>query len=278
MARRAIAVVSCVVALVAAGACGKGEGSGGDTHGARVEHFHLASRAVGRRLRETLVVPGGASGRERRPLLVFLHGRGGDEDSQLDDAMFAALRRLGARAPVIVFPNGGEGSYWHDRRQGRWGTYVLSEVIPEALRRSHGDPRRVAVGGISMGGFGAYDLARLDLRRFCAVGGHSPALWTDAGQTAPGAFDDAEDFSRHDVIGALRGNPGAFGSARVWLDAGVDDPFDPGDRAFVAALGPGARGVTVHRFPGAHTHDYWASHWGDYLSFYAAALATCGRG
>jgi S-formylglutathione hydrolase FrmB len=49
-----------------------------------------------------------------------------------------------------------------------------------------------------VGGFGAYDLARLNPGRFCAVGGHSPALWRSGGETAPGAVDDAEDFARHD--------------------------------------------------------------------------------
>jgi S-formylglutathione hydrolase FrmB len=49
-------------------------------------------------------------------------------------------------------------------------------VIPQVTRRFGTDRRRVAIGGISMGGFGAYDLARLNPGRFCAVGGHSPAL------------------------------------------------------------------------------------------------------
>lgn len=39
---------------------------------------------------------------------------------------------------------------------------------------------------------GDHDLAMLHPGRFCAVGGHSPALWFDGGETAPGAFDSAE--------------------------------------------------------------------------------------
>ena len=50
-----------------------------------------------------------------------------------------------------------------------------------------------------MGGFGALDLARHDPSRFCAVGGHSAAVWTTAGATARGAFDDAEDVARHGI-------------------------------------------------------------------------------
>ena len=46
-----------------------------------------------------------------------------------------------------------------------------------------------------MGGFGALDLALEHPGRFCAVGGHSAALWQRAGATAPGAFDNANDFN-----------------------------------------------------------------------------------
>jgi S-formylglutathione hydrolase FrmB len=54
-------------------------------------------------------------------------------------------------------------------------------VIPEVVKRFGADGRRVAIGGISMGGFGAYDIARLNPGRFCAVAGHSPALWRTGG-------------------------------------------------------------------------------------------------
>jgi hypothetical protein len=105
--------------------------------------------------------------------------------------------------------------------------------------------------------------------RFCAAGGHSPALWRSAGETAPGAFDDAADFGRHDVIAAARA--GAFAGLPVWIDAGSADPFRPGDRAFDAAV----RGASLRTWPGGHDGTYWNAHWGDYLRFYARALGRC---
>jgi S-formylglutathione hydrolase FrmB len=198
-----------------------------------------------------------------------------NEDSSLSNPMFAALSRLGGRAPDIVFPDGGDHSYWHDRHNAAWGKYVIDEVIPEALRRLGADPRRIAIGGISMGGFGAFDLARLYPRRFCAVGAHSPAIWTSASQTAPGAFDNAADFGRHDIVHAARRDARAWAGKALWLDAGTSDPFDPGDRAFVAALHSGGVGITVHRWPGGHTGAYWRGHWANYLGFYARALESC---
>jgi S-formylglutathione hydrolase FrmB len=247
---------------------------GVDRRGARVETLEIDSRAVGEALPTTVVVPAGGA---NRSLLVFLHGRGGDERSELDDAFFSALADLGRRAPIVALPYGGESSYWHDRDDGRWGTYVVSEVIPRVARRFGVDPERVAIGGISMGGFGAYDIARLNPGRFCAVGGHSPAIWRTSGETASGAFDDAEDFARHDLIGAATSNPDAFGGARLWLDSGDEDPFRPGIDALAQALRAGGARVRARTAPGGHDDDYWDAQWPRYATFYGAALARCGR-
>jgi S-formylglutathione hydrolase FrmB len=248
-----------------------------DKRGAQVEHLAIDSKAVGERLSVSVVTPPGDDDRNR-PLLVFLHGRGGDEDASLDDELFKALADLGRRAPVIAFPYGGDHSYWHDRADGGWGQYVIGEVIPQVARRFQTDSNRVAIGGISMGGFGAYDLARLHPGRFCAVGGHSPALWESADQTADGAFDDADDFARHDVIAAGRTQPAAFTAQPVWLDAGEDDPFRPGDEAFVSALDAAGAPLTARtNWSGGHDESYWNSHWDEYLRFYADALRDCER-
>jgi S-formylglutathione hydrolase FrmB len=153
----------------------------------------------------------------------------------------------------------------------------MDEVIPQVARRFDASSDRVALGGISMGGFGAYDLARLHPGRFCAVGGHSPALWESAHQTAEGAFDDAEDFARHDVIAAARTVTAAFTSAPIWLDAGDEDPFRAADEAFVSALRAAGAPLTEKTWSGSHEGSYWNSHWTAYLRFYARALRACGR-
>jgi S-formylglutathione hydrolase FrmB len=250
---------------------------GVDKRGARVEHITIKSKAVGRRLGVSVVMPKGASPEDSRGLLVFLHGRGEDESTFLVNEMFSALARLGRRAPIVAFPYGGDHSYWHDRAGGAWGRYVTGEVIPAVVRRFRANANRVAIGGISMGGFGAFDLARLHPGRFCAVGGHSPALWESAGLTAAGAFDNAGDFARHDVIAAARARPRPFETQPVWLDAGSRDPFRPGQGAFARALRSAGASFTRMTWPGEHDQAYWNSHWNAYLRFYATALSTCRR-
>jgi S-formylglutathione hydrolase FrmB len=272
----ALTLIAVVVVIVAAFAANRvSDLIGADERGADVSTIDIQSRAVGEKLPTTVVVPDALEDAERPPLLVFLHGRGGDERSELDDAFYAAIDELGARAPVVALPDGGNDSYWHDRGDGNWGRYIVREVIPEVTRRYGTDPRRVAIGGISMGGFGAFDIARLHPHRFCAAAGHSPALWSIGGETAAGAFDDAEDFARHDVIATAGANPAAFSDTRLWIDGGDGDPFQPGIQAFTAALRDNGVRISEHTWPGGHEDSYWNEHWKDYARFYARALASC---
>lgn len=244
------------------------------TFGAKIKSYVIESDLLDRELPSRVVVPPRAASSDR-PLLVFLHGRGENHRSYLEEPMFEALADLGKRAPVIVFPSAGPSSYWHDREGGQWGSYVRDEVVPEIVERFDIDPDRVAIGGISMGGFGAYDIARLSPNRFCAVGGHSPALWESASETADGAFDDADDFNRHDVIAAAGAEPSPYEDTRVWLDAGEGDPFLAGDEAFERALRSSGVTPIVRRSPGGHDSEYWSRMWPSYLGFYASALNRC---
>jgi S-formylglutathione hydrolase FrmB len=251
------------------------------TYGATVADYSLPSKLLGRRLDEVGIVP---PGDERRPLLILLHGRHDSRrrsslaresgpESMLSNALFAAVAQLGSRAPVVVLLNGGQHSWYHDRRSGRWASMILDEAIPDAVRRFHARADRIAIGGISMGGYGALHLAALRPRKFCAVGGHSAALYESYAASAPVAFDSAADFARNDVFKAAR--QGRFDRVPVWIDVGVDDPFHRADAAFASLLRARGVNVTYNAWPGAHTASYWDSHMAAYLSFYASALEQC---
>jgi predicted esterase len=246
---------------------------GPDRRGADVRSFRVKSRLVGRTLEQKAAVP--ATGAKGRPLLVLLHGRGSQPGDSFSQEFWMELDRLGARAPVVVEVNGGEGSYYHDRDDGRWGSYVVREAIPAAVERLGTDPKRIAIGGTSMGGFGALDIARRNPGRFCAVGGHSAALWTRARDTAPGAFDDARDFRRHDVVGYAGRDRRAYAGEQLWLDVGRDDPFRAADTKLVRELRGRHRDVTWHLWPGGHGGAYFNAHVSDYLRFYARELERC---
>jgi enterochelin esterase-like enzyme len=232
----------------------------------KVTNFVLQSKLLGRPLYEVLVTPAG--GGEGRPLLVFLHGYGAAPSDTLSPAFLSALRRLGDRAPVVLLPEGDVG-WWHNRAGSPWGYYVLREAIPAALARSGADRDRVAIGGISMGGFGALDLGRLAPRRFCAVGGHSPAIYARGSDEISFAFDNAADFARHDLLRLARTRSPY--DAPVWIDVGDRDHLRPAATALARELRADGADVSFHVWPGSHDGRYWDAHFAQYLRFYADA-------
>lgn len=261
-----------LVLLVALSGCGSGD-SEETTAELQVSRVVVESEAVGRNLEVSVIEPNGGG---ERPLLVFLHGAGGSNESSIGNrAVLDTLAELGEEAPVVAFPNG-EESWWHDRASGEWGRYVVEEVIPVLNKRLRTDPRRVAIGGISMGGYGAYHLGLTYPDRFCAVGGHSAGLWLDASEEFPGAFDNRADYEANDVLAAVEADPDAFGPTPVWNDYGDQDWFVPGNAAFVTALESSTTTpLTAHVWPGGHDAAYWDTHFPQYLRFYAKELANC---
>ena len=89
-----------------------------------------------------------------------------------------------------------------------------------------------------MGGFGALDLGR-HKGRFCAVGGHSPAVFERGNDDISFGFDNAADFARNDLIGIARKRSPY--DAPVWIDIGDKDPLRPADACSPASYEPAAR-------------------------------------
>src|SRR4029450_1602702 len=235
---------------------------------AKVTQFVVQSQLLGRPMYEELVTPDG--GGQGRPLLVFLHGYGGTPSDTATPAFHMALRRLGDRAPVVMLPEG-DTSWWHDREEGPWGTYVLMEAIPAALERSGADHDRVAIGGISMGGFGALDLGRLAPERFCAVGGHSPAVYERSSDDSLFGFDHQVRLDHHELPTLARSRSPY--EAPVWIDVGDQDFLRPAAEKLADELRDDGADVPFPVWPGAPAGQYWDRHFADYLDFYADACS-----
>jgi len=92
----------------------------------------------------------------------------------------------------------------------------------------------------------------------------------EPGATAPGAFDGATDFARHDVIALARRHGRAPWAAPSygWTAHARPVPLRRRD----------LRGGAAHPHPplaGGHDGGYWRAHYAAYLHFYASALAGC---
>jgi pimeloyl-ACP methyl ester carboxylesterase len=253
--QRRKSLIVAVAALLLAG-CGGGKAYT-STRGAHIVRFTVHSVFLHRDLHEIFVVPPRHD--PHRWLLVLLHGRGAGPTQFLMQPLFDELAALGRRAPYVLLLDGGDHSYWHDRKDGPWGMETIDEAILAGVGRAN--TAKVALGGISMGGYGALLLGS---GANCAVGAHSPAIWQRAADTAPGAFDDAADFARNDIFD----HPPSYGHTPVWIDVGASDPFHDTDVAYARKIH-----AQLHVWPGGHVTSYWRAHVASYLRFYADACA-----
>ncbi|HJQ03641.1 MAG TPA: alpha/beta hydrolase-fold protein [Jatrophihabitans sp.] len=189
------------------------------------------------------------------PVLVVLHGRGGNHSSAFGNDLglqyyLAQLTATGKRPFAIASVDGGD-TYWHQRRTGEnSGAMVTDELLP-MLRTRGLRTNRIALLGWSMGGYGALLLAgMLGSARVSTCVAESPALWLHAGDTAPGAFDDAADYTAHTVFGHQQDLRGIA----VRVDCGTGDGFINAAEHYVKGF---PRRPAGEFSAGGHTLGYW---------------------
>lgn len=203
------------------------------------------------------------------PLLVCLHGAGGDHRSAFDDLgidrFLAQATAAGVPPFAVASVDGGQHSYWHPRAVGGdAGAMVTRELIP-LLRTKFGLRDRFGLYGWSMGGFGALRLAMRGVP-VGAVVASSPALFASYASSAPGAFDGEGDFREQ----GLHGQGSRFPHVPVRIDIGTGDPFYDVVRDFVGQMSPAPAGGFE---AGAHTDGYWRRMLPDQLAFVGRHLA-----
>jgi poly(3-hydroxybutyrate) depolymerase len=102
-----------------------------------------------------------------RPVVVFLHGsgeRGDDNRKQLAVGLGPYVEKHANEFPaIVVFPQAPENSEWHDNLA------MTLAAVDAATREFGGDPDRTYLTGMSMGGYGTWEFALREPRRFAAL-------------------------------------------------------------------------------------------------------------
>jgi enterochelin esterase-like enzyme len=215
----------------------------------------VSTARQGRRVRWAIAYPPDTATDARLPVAVVLHGRGDSYASAFGshalDRYLAAAVQSGTPAFALASVDGGDHTYWHRRADGDDPQQMIIEEFLPLLAARGLRTATVGLSGWSMGGYGALLLAeRLGRARCAAVAADSPALWTSAGATAPGAFDDAADYHSNDVFAGrarLAGIP-------VRVAIGRSDPFFAAARSFVAGL---TQRPATDMSIGGHTVAFW---------------------
>jgi enterochelin esterase-like enzyme len=214
----------------------------------RVVSGSFRSTAMARTVGWSVVYPAAPAA---LPLLLHLHGRGGGHRDvrHLGPFLYDHVRR-GGRPFAVVGVDGGDHSYYHRRRSGEDPQRMLLEELLPLMAARGLRTDRFALGGISMGGYGALLLTeRLGRSRVVACAPDSPAVFLRVQDSAKGAFDGSADFAAHDV---LRGSARLAG-VPLRVTCGTSDPFLPGVRRLLDRVPAAKRELG----PGGHDRAWW---------------------
>jgi enterochelin esterase-like enzyme len=173
-----------------------------------------------------------------------------------------------------VLPQGDQG-YWvnHINNGPRWGDYLAQDLVQQidAHYPTLPDARHRAIGGLSMGGWGALYQAFSHPDEFGVVGAHAASLHGDDGSMP--FLPRGAGFGQFDPLQLATNAPG-LEHLHVWLDAGDEDPWVDRDTDLHARLDQRHIANEWHAFPGKHGGSYWHDHVQEYLAFYSRALAS----
>jgi acetyl esterase/lipase len=187
------------------------------------------------------------------PAILFLHGRGerGSEGMwQTQIGLPQAVRDHPERWPfVIVMPQCPSASFWTDPKMLAMAMASLDQETAEF----HLDPERTYLTGLSMGGYGSWDLARLYPRRWAATAIMAGGIFWSY---APERWQQAETLSAQYAH--------AVGHLPVWLFHGSDDNVVlPRQSEFMyEALKAAGGNVRLWIYQG-HKHDSWTRAYGE---------------
>lgn len=293
----------------------------------REEVFDSPALGVAKRMMIYLP-PSYATHPERRyPVVIYLHGLTGTETNWLShaaiDNVADSLIAAGMPEMIIAMPDGDDGWYsdWVEPanfaacadstmresasrycvRNADYETYIVRDVVGVLDSRLRTIPDRAhrGIAGLSMGGYGALELALRHPDLFAAAASHSGVV--SPMYTGPRPFAGAVKYAA--TLDEARAVPFFAYYRRFWgtdlahwravdpahtaerqlaagarlpalaFDCGVDDPFADQNRALDAEL---TRLGIAHRFaefPGSHTWRYWTTHVPQSMSWLASQLS-----
>ncbi len=296
-------------------------------------HFH--SKALGVDKRYVVYLPAGyqADPARRYPVIYMLHGLGGNETMWAGVGKLAKIADQMQLQAIVVMPDGDAG-FWAngvaeiDRaaclleqpifspdeaaadycvQTPAYEDYVVEDLIGhvDATYRTIASRGARGIGGLSMGGFGALQLAMRHPELFGSTASHSGVdalLYAGPHPYQAGKVvlaSDVANWGRQvEPIGAqVRGIFGADlarwqahdpatlaaglddGDLAIYLDCGTEDEFLLADGAQYLHDILLERGVTHEWYlgPGKHDFAFWHDRLDDSLRFHVAAFAAMQR-
>lgn len=239
-----------------------------------ISHITVKSPALGRRADITVFVPKNVS---KAPLAIMLHGVYGSHWAWIyKGGLDRILKRMidsGEIQPMIVaMPSDGlaeDGSGYLHREDGDYESWIVEDVVSAVQEVVFPNiESNFLIGGISMGGFGAIQLAVRHPSLFVAAAGMSPITRLEE------LFLLLEDGERgFENIGEVEGLSELLCNTQKQLpairfDCGLDDPLLESNRLLHENLKESKIEHIYEEFEGGHDWTYWSKYVSRTLKFF----------
>ena len=226
-----------------------------------VSTIRFYSVALGKQTSFNVIYPDAGVG--PFPVVMQLHGYSDDSFSWLYNSNI--VRHAATWPMIVVLPDGGTSRYlnlnFHERfGLQRYEDLLVRDIRVEVERTFAARPGPWAIGGLSMGGYGALRLGMKYPDLFSSIWAHSSGMvLLDADWVAK--LDDPDDADLF-VLAELLNERHNRGEAtpQITFDSGVDDFVIEPNREFHRHLETIGLDHNWFEHPGAHTWDYWDEH------------------
>lgn len=228
------------------------------------------SEALGRHVTYSVILPTGEAWKKGGdfPILYQLHGRSDDHTAWLN---FSNLVLHAGNLPfIIVLPDGGI-SFWSDYSpHERYEAFIIQDLDTHVRRTFPARPGKAAIGGLSMGGYGAMALGLKYPDRFASIWAHSSAFFDEARFRS---FEyPPQDPKAMDIFAIAERLKGQDALPVISFDCGRDDFLIEENRRFHEHLTALGIAHTYKEHEGAHTWSYWDLHVREALAQHKAVL------
>lgn len=253
-------------------------------------NLHWRGDIIGKQTSATVILP--ETGVGPFPTFYLLHGLSDDHTIWLRRSRIEWYVR---DLPIIVVMPDGYRSFYTKPVEGADFARHIGVELPAFIERNFqakAERSARAIGGLSMGGYGALRVGLGYADRFCSVNSHSGAVgWGNfdfkTGPSAPASlngrgeeflrelgriFGDDPRGSEHDAVELARRALAAGNLPELLVDCGTEDFLIEDNRAFTAQLKAAGVKHTYREFPGVHDWDYWDLHIREALAFHAKNL------
>ena len=199
--------------------------------------------------RYQVYLPAGYNKAKTWPVILFLHGageRGEDGLAQTQVGLGGAIRFHSDRFPaVVIMPQCRKNVWWTDPKMEK----QVMAILAKSMKEFRGDPKRLYLTGLSMGGYGTFALSAKYPGKFAA------AVPICGGVVMPRTEAVGDPYTEA---------AGKIGKIPAWIFHGAADPTVPvtESQKMNAAIKAAGGNVRYTEYPGV-AHNSWDKAYGE---------------